>query len=54
MQSMINEICIFAKNTHHMNTRILIIGACGQIGTELTKKLRSIYRVDHVVVADIR
>ncbi|MCA6421661.1 MAG: NAD-dependent epimerase/dehydratase family protein [Flavobacterium sp.] len=37
-----------------MDTKILIIGACGQIGTELTKKLRSIYGVDHVIASDIR
>ncbi|MFN3967275.1 L-threonine 3-dehydrogenase [Flavobacterium sp.] len=37
-----------------MSTKILIIGACGQIGTELTKKLRGIYGVDNVVASDIR
>jgi nucleoside-diphosphate-sugar epimerase len=37
-----------------MNTKILIIGACGQIGTELTKKLRGIYGVDNVIASDIR
>jgi nucleoside-diphosphate-sugar epimerase len=37
-----------------MSTKILIIGACGQIGTELTKKLRSIYGVDNVLASDIR
>jgi nucleoside-diphosphate-sugar epimerase len=37
-----------------MNTKILIIGACGQIGTELTKKLRSIYGIDNVIASDIR
>jgi nucleoside-diphosphate-sugar epimerase len=37
-----------------MSTKILIIGACGQIGTELTKKLRNIYGVDNVVASDIR
>ena len=37
-----------------MNTKILIIGACGQIGTELTKKLRNIYGVDNVIASDIR
>ena len=34
--------------------KILIIGACGQIGTELTKKLRSIYGTDAVVASDVR
>jgi nucleoside-diphosphate-sugar epimerase len=37
-----------------MTTKILIIGACGQIGTELTSKLRSIYGNDNVIASDIR
>lgn len=37
-----------------METKILIIGACGQIGTELTQKLRSIYGNDNVIASDIR
>jgi len=37
-----------------MNTTILIIGACGQIGTELTIKLREIYGNDNVIASDIR
>lgn len=37
-----------------MNTKILIIGACGQIGTELTHKLRAIYGVENVIASDIR
>ena len=37
-----------------MNTKILIIGACGQIGTELTQKLRDIYGNDNVIASDIR
>ncbi len=37
-----------------MSTKILIIGACGQIGTELTKKLREIYGVENVIASDIR
>lgn len=35
-------------------TRILIIGACGQIGSELTLKLREIYGLDNVIASDIR
>jgi nucleoside-diphosphate-sugar epimerase len=35
-------------------TKILIIGACGQIGSELTKKLRSQFGVENVVASDIR
>lgn len=31
---------------------ILVIGACGQIGSELTPFLRNIYGTDHVVAAD--
>jgi nucleoside-diphosphate-sugar epimerase len=37
-----------------MSTKILIIGACGQIGTELTRKLRSLYGVNNVIASDIR
>lgn len=36
-----------------MSEKILIIGSCGQIGTELTIKLREIYGKDNVVAADI-
>ena len=37
-----------------MNTKILIIGACGQIGTELTQQLRKLYGNDNVIASDIR
>ena len=37
-----------------MTTKILIIGACGQIGTELTDKLRLIYGSENVIASDIR
>ena len=37
-----------------MTTKILIIGACGQIGTELTNKLRQIYGTKNVIASDIR
>lgn len=37
-----------------MSTKILIIGACGQIGTELTQKLRSVYGTENVIASDIR
>lgn len=37
-----------------MSHKILIIGACGQIGTELTQKLRSIYGTENVIASDIR
>lgn len=37
-----------------MAGRILIIGACGQIGTELTLKLRELHGNDTVVASDIR
>ena len=34
--------------------KILIIGACGQIGTELTQKLREEFGVENVIASDIR
>ncbi|GGF01093.1 L-threonine 3-dehydrogenase [Flavobacterium limi] len=37
-----------------MNPKILIIGACGQIGTELTVKLRKLYGTENVIASDIR
>jgi nucleoside-diphosphate-sugar epimerase len=37
-----------------MSTKILIIGACGQIGTELTKALREKYGLKNVIASDIR
>ena len=36
-----------------MTPKILIIGACGQIGSELTYKLREMYGVDNVIASDI-
>ena len=35
-------------------SKILIIGACGQIGTELTHKLREIHGIENVIASDIR
>lgn len=37
-----------------MKTRILIIGACGQIGTELTAQLRELFGPNKVIASDIR
>jgi len=37
-----------------MNGRILIIGACGQIGTELTAALRQRFGPERVIASDIR
>jgi len=37
-----------------MHKPILIIGACGQIGTELTFELRNKYGADKVIASDIR
>lgn len=37
-----------------IDTKILIIGACGQIGSELTLKLRELYGTDNVIASDIR
>ncbi len=36
-----------------MSSRILIIGACGQIGSELTFKLRELHGNDNVIASDI-
>ena len=37
-----------------MSQTILILGACGQIGGELTEKLRAIYGRNQVIASDIR
>jgi nucleoside-diphosphate-sugar epimerase len=37
-----------------MTPKILIIGACGQIGSELTLKLREKHGIDKVIASDIR
>mgnify|MGYP003670507514 CR=1 FL=1 len=37
-----------------MSKYILIIGACGQIGTELTLTLREKYGNDQIIASDIR
>jgi len=37
-----------------MKKRILILGACGQIGTELTYKLRQLHSPHKVIASDIR
>ena len=53
MKFIIVKQYICKQNVYIMGT-ILIIGACGQIGTELTKKLRSIYGADKVIASDVR
>jgi nucleoside-diphosphate-sugar epimerase len=42
------------QQTNTKMTKILIIGACGQIGTELTLRLRAEYGNDNVIASDIR
>lgn len=52
--SFLRKRYLCSTNKQSMTTKILIIGACGQIGTELTTKLRSIYGNDNVIASDIR
>lgn len=52
---LVYENVIFAPNTsENMSPKILIIGACGQIGTELTHQLRALYGLENVIASDIR
>ncbi|WP_124978748.1 L-threonine 3-dehydrogenase [Nonlabens xiamenensis] len=37
-----------------MAKKVLVIGACGQIGTELTMRLREMYGAEQVIASDIR
>ena len=37
-----------------MKNRVLVLGASGQIGTELTQKLRELYGNQHVIASDIK
>ena len=37
-----------------MSDTILILGACGQVGTELTEKLQQVYGANNVVSSDIK
>lgn len=37
-----------------MSDTILVLGACGQIGTELTSALRTLYGTNNVIASDIR
>jgi len=43
-----------SSKQYDMNPKILIIGACGQIGTELTHQLRTLHGTDNVIASDIR
>lgn len=56
---MLSVICVFTfyfakKNTFMIKERILVIGACGQIGVELTLALRKLYGNSNVVASDLR
>ncbi len=42
------------QSMQSLKKRILIIGACGQIGTELTERLRQQYAPHKVIASDIR
>ncbi|SFZ80277.1 NAD-dependent epimerase/dehydratase. Putative L-threonine 3-dehydrogenase [Tenacibaculum maritimum NCIMB 2154] len=47
-------MCSFIFEFLRMSDTILILGACGQIGIELTQKLREIYGDKNVIASDIR
>lgn len=45
---------LYLHQSFLMPNKILVIGACGQIGTELTMRLRSLHGNDKVIAGDIR
>jgi hypothetical protein len=53
-QKYLRKRYLYPSKKINMSTKILIIGACGQIGTELTHSLRKIYGADNVIASDIR
>ncbi len=54
MKTTKGNIAIFTDDLlQRMKKRILIIGACGQIGTELTTRLRKIHEPHKVIASDI-
>ena len=59
MQASFLMACKFASSKSYLNNiyfmdKILIIGACGQLGTELTVKLRELKGTDSVIASDLR
>ncbi len=49
-----NPKIVSLQDKQQTMSTILIIGACGQIGTELTKRLRNLYGKDNVIASDVR
>jgi hypothetical protein len=47
-QKYLRKRYLYPSKNNQYGTKILIIGACGQIGTELTHSLRKIYGADNV------
>jgi nucleoside-diphosphate-sugar epimerase len=52
--SLINSILLCRRKLVMIKEKILVIGACGQIGVELTLELRRIYGGSQVVASDLR
>ena len=49
-----NNLYLYSRNIYYPMKKILIIGAGGQIGSELTPYLRNIYGSENVVATDVR
>jgi nucleoside-diphosphate-sugar epimerase len=52
--SLLNQYIYTQKKRLMQKQRILVIGACGQIGVELTLALRKIYGNNNVIASDLR
>jgi len=44
---------VFLSGNNYSMDKILIVGACGQLGSELTQSLRIIFGSDNVIVTDV-